>query len=165
MKIIDTHQHVIYPAQLDKSKSKGNFENMKTTPFRHYVTFLAALLMAFGLVTRVQAQHSTTNTTIADNASASVAALNDAYATLAQIIHPYKGHRETAMKQIEAAVKELGGTINTHHAKAHEPHGTADVQLKAALSLLQHVSTGHSAKALADVKAAITEINDALANK
>jgi hypothetical protein len=37
--------------------------------------------------------------------------LDEAYATLSQGNHDYKGHRVKAMKQIEMAVKELGGQI------------------------------------------------------
>jgi hypothetical protein len=64
-------------------------------------TLLATMLLAFGLVTRVQAQ-----------STGSFALLNDAYATLAQAKHDYKGHRVRAMKQIEAALGELGEKIS-----------------------------------------------------
>jgi hypothetical protein len=53
-------------------------------------TVLAALLIAFSVVMPVRAQPA--NTT---------ALLDDAYATLAQARHDYKGHRVKAMKQIE----------------------------------------------------------------
>jgi hypothetical protein len=137
---------------------------MKHHPFFRPATVLAILLLAFGLVTRGQAQHNT-NTTGTVHADAGVTTLNDAYATMDQIKHPYLGHRALAMKHIAAAIKELGGTVNPHHANRLEPQGTADAQLKAAEGLLQKVVTGLSGNALADVNAAITEINDALTGK
>jgi hypothetical protein len=136
---------------------------MKSHLFLRHAALFTALFLAFGLAARSDAQHNTNDSAIV-HASTIVATLNDAYATLAQIKHPYKGHREQAMKQIASALKELGGTVNVHHAKALEPHSTADTQLKAAVSLLQPVNPGLSDKALQDIEAAIVEINDALAN-
>ena len=114
---------------------------------------LTTLLLLLGLVSRGQAQTSSTLIT-----------LDDAYATLAQANHDYKGHRARAMKQIEAAVKELGGAISGK-GKGHEPQGTSDAQLRAAQSLLQQTAGGLSGKALKHVNNAIAEINDALAIK
>ena len=114
---------------------------------------LTTLLLLLGLVSRGQAQTSSTLIT-----------LDDAYATLAQANHDYKGHRARAMKQIEAAVKELGGAISGK-GKGHEPQGTSDAQLRAAQSLLQQTTSGLSGKALKHVNNAIAEINDALAVK
>lgn len=125
---------------------------------------LAVLLLIFGLVMRGQAQHNT-NTTAIVHDDATLTALNDAYATIDQIKHPYQGHRALAMIHIAAAIKELGGTLNPHHANRLEPHGTADAQLKAAEGLLQKSVAGLPGKALTDVNTAITEINDALTGK
>jgi len=72
-----------------------------------YASLLATLLLAFGLVMRGQAQ-----------TSSNIATLDDAYATLAQADHDYKGHRAKAMVQIKQAVKELGGSISGH-GKGH----------------------------------------------
>lgn len=139
---------------------------MQYHPFFRSATLFAVLLLAFGLVTRGRAQHHDTNATGTVHAGVSViATLNDAYATIDQIKHPYLGHRALAMHHIAAAIKELGGTVNAQHANRLEPHGTGDTQLKAAEGLLQKVVTGLSGNALADVNAAITEINDALAGK
>ncbi len=112
-------------------------------------TLLAILLLVFGLVTHVQAQIN------------SSALLNDAYATLAQAKHDYKGHRVRAMKQIEAALGELGGKISST-GRNHEPQGTSDAQLRAAQGLLQQASAGLSGKALKHVQAAINQISIAL---
>jgi len=125
---------------------------MKHYILLRYATLLATLLLAFGLVTRVQAQ--TGNITL----------LDDAYATLAQADHDYKGHRVRAMKQIELAVQDLGGKISGR-GKGHEPQGTSDAQLRAAQGLLQQASGGLSGKALKHVQAAITQINTALSIK
>jgi hypothetical protein len=138
---------------LDKFQSHDKFEAMKTNLYFRYATLLATVLLAFGLVTRGHAQATTTITT-----------LDDAYATLAQANHDYKGHRVRAMKQIEMAVKELGGAISGH-GRGHEPQGTSDAQLQAAQALLQQTTGSLSGKALKHVNAAITQITDALAVK
>ena len=125
---------------------------MKNYIFLRYATLLASLLLAFGLVTRAQAQ--TGSLTLPD----------DAYATLAQADHDYKGHRVRAMKQIELAVQELGGKISGQ-GRGREPQATSDAQLRAAQVLLQQASSGLSGKALKHVNAAIVQINTALAIK
>ena len=112
-------------------------------------TLLAILLLVFGLAGRAQAQPN------------SSALLNDAYATLAQAKHDYKGHRVRAMKQIEAALGELGGKISST-GRNHEPQGTSDAQLRAAQGLLEQASAGLSGKALKHVQAAISQISIAL---
>jgi hypothetical protein len=114
-------------------------------------TLFATILLAFGLATRVEAQSSGT-----------FALLDDAYATLAQAKHDYQGHRVRAMKQIEAALGELGWKVSGT-GRNHEPQGTSDAQLRAAQGLLQQASTGLSGKALKHVNRAIAQISDALA--
>src|SRR5271170_6389719 len=118
-----------------------------------YSTLLATLFLAFGLVARGQAQ-----------TTGNVTTLDDAYATLAQADHDYKGHRVRAMKLVEMAVNELGGKISGH-GKGREPQGTSDAQLKAAQGLLRQAAAGLSGKALKHVNNAITEISHALAVK
>ena len=126
---------------------------MKDNLFLRYAMLLATLLLAFGLVTGAHAQAGSALTT-----------LDDAYATLAQANHDYKGHRVKAMKQIELAVQELGGKISGK-GKGREPQGTSDAQLRAAQSLLQQVLGGLSSKPLKHVNAAIAQINTALTKK
>ena len=126
---------------------------MTNNLFLRCSTLLAAVLLAFGLVTPAHAQ-STSATTL----------LNDAYATLAQAKHDYKGHRVKAMKQIELALGEAGAKVSSQ-GKNHEPQSTSDVQLRAAQSLLQQASPSLSGKALKHVNNAISQINDALAIK
>ena len=118
--------------------------------FLRCLTVLATIFLAFGLVNHTQAQSGN-----------STALLDDAYATLAQAKHDYKGHRVRAMKQIEAALGEMGGKISSN-GRNHEPQGTSDAQLRAAQSLLQQASAGLSGKALKHVNNAIAQINDAL---
>lgn len=120
--------------------------------FRH-ATLVTLLLLAFGLMTPVHAQ-STNSTTL----------LDEAYATLAQADHDYKGHRVRAMKQIDAALGEIGAKVSGH-GKKHEPQGTSDAQMRAAEDLLQQASAGLSPKALKHVNNAITQIKDGLAIK
>ncbi|HUA39077.1 MAG TPA: hypothetical protein VMA35_11850 [Candidatus Sulfopaludibacter sp.] len=122
---------------------------MNNPSFLRGSTLLAIILLAFGLVTRAQAQP---NSTIL---------LNDAYATLAQAKHDYKGHRVRAMKQIEAALGEMGAKISST-GRNHEPQGTSDAQLRAAQGLLEQASAGLSGKALKHVQAAISQISIAL---
>jgi hypothetical protein len=123
---------------------------MNNFTFFRSATLLAIVLLAFGLVTRSQAQ-----------STSSFALLDDAYATLAQAKHDYKGHRVRAMKQIEAALGELGGKISSK-GRNHEPQGTSDAQLRAAQGLLQQASAGLSGKALKHVNEAINQISIAL---
>jgi hypothetical protein len=123
---------------------------MKNYLLLRYSTLLATILLAFGLVTRGQAQ-----------TTGNLNTLYDAYATLAQGDHDYKGHRVRAMKQIELAVQELGGKI-AGNGRGHEPQGTSDVQMRAAQSLLQQAGAGLSGKPLKHVNNAIAQINDGL---
>jgi len=143
-----THHHHL----LDIFCPDDTFETMKNNFLLRCATLLATLFLAFGLVTRAQAQTS------------SLALLDDAYATLAHANHDYKGHRAKAMKQIELAVQELGGKISGK-GKGHEPQGTSAAQLRAAQGLLQQASAGLSRKELKHVQAAIAQINTALAIK
>ena len=113
---------------------------------------LATVILAFGLVTRAQAQPAG-NFTL----------LDDAYATLAQADHDYKGHRAQAMKQIDDALGEMGAKVSGK-GRRHEPQGTSDAQLRAARDMLQQ-ATGLSAKAAKHVSKAIAEINIALSIK
>lgn len=126
---------------------------MTNLMFSRSSTVFVALLMAFGLVMPVHAGPG--NTT---------ALLDDAYATLAQAKHDYKGHRVRAMKQIELALGEAGGKVSGK-GKNHEPQGTSDAQLRAAQGLLQQAKGGLSGKGLKHVENAIAQINDALAIK
>ena len=114
---------------------------------------LVALLLALGLVTRADAQ-----------STGSVALLEQAYTTLAQADHDYKGHRVKAMKDIEKAVKELGGKISGD-GKGREPQGASDDQLRKAKGLLQQAVPNLSGKPLKLVNNAIKQIDEALAVK
>jgi hypothetical protein len=126
---------------------------MKNYIFLRYATLLATLLLAFGLVTCAQAQ-----------AASPVTLLDDAYATLAQAKHDYKGHRVRAMKQIELALGEKGAKVSGN-GRNREPQGTSDAQLRAAQALLQEAAPQLSGKALKHVDSAISQINTALAIK
>jgi len=116
-------------------------------------TWCALLLLAIGLAANAQAQTATP-----------AVLLNEAYATLAQAKHDYKGHRVRAMKQIELALGEAGAKVS-NTAKPHESQGTSDAQLRAAQGLIQQAAAGLSGKALKHANAAITQLNEALAIK
>ena len=111
---------------------------------------IATVLLALGFATPAHA--------VPANA---VALLDDAYATLAQAKHDYKGHRVRAMKQIELALGEAGGKVSGN-GHPHETQGTSDAQLRAAQGLLRDASGGMSKKGLKHVNAAIEQINIAL---
>ncbi len=114
---------------------------------------LAVAVLIFGLATPAQAQ-----------AASPVTLLDDAYATLAQAKHDYKGHRVKAMKQIELALGEKGAKVSGK-GKVREPQGTSDAQLRAAQALLQQAAPQLSGKALKHVNAAISQISTALSIK
>jgi len=124
---------------------------MTNIAFVRLSTLLATVLLAFGLITRAQAE-----------AYSSIGLLDDAYATLAQGNHDYKGHRVLAMKQIDKAIRELGGRISGH-GHGHEAQGTSDAQLRAAADLIQQASAGLPKKALRHANMALQQINTALA--
>lgn len=142
-------------AVLNKNELRPDdrFYFMKNNPLLRCSTLIATVLLAFGLVTRGHAQ-----------VTGNIALLDDAYATLAQGDHDYGGHRVKAMKQIEAAVKELDGKIDGN-GHGHEPQGTSDAQMHAAEDLLQQAVPSLPARALKHVNKAIIEINDGLALK
>ena len=96
--------------------------------------------------------------------AAPVDLLRQAYVTLAQADHDYKGHRIAAMKQIEAAGKVLGVSLRGD-GKNREKQGISDENLRAARSLLRDAASGLGGKALKHVRAAEKQINTALAIK
>ena len=123
---------------------------MIINPFVRGWIGLATLVLTFVFVAPVHA-----------DTAGSITLLNDAYATLAQANHDYKGHRVRAMKQIEAALSELGEKISGQ-GRGHEPQGTSDAQLRAAQVLLQQAGAGLTGKALKHVNEAASQISTAL---
>ncbi len=111
---------------------------------------LLTLLLALGLASRAEAQ-----------ANPNATLLDDAYATLAQADHDYKGHRAKAMEQVKLGLKELGTDVSGH-GHGREPQGTSDAQLRAALDLLQQAQTGLAGKPHKHVDNAIKQLNIAL---
>jgi hypothetical protein len=90
--------------------------------------------------------------------------LVQAYTTLEQADHDYKGHRRAAMKQIEAAAKLLGVKVRGD-GKGHEKQGVSDAQLRAAQGLLQQAQSGLSGKPLQHVNKALEQLSIALGIK
>ena len=111
---------------------------------------LAAALLFFSLAPLAHAQ-----------VASPVTLLNDAYATLAQAKHDYKGHRVKAMKQIELALGEKGAKVSGK-GRVREPQGVSDAQLRAAQALLQQAASQLFGKVLKHVNAAIAQISTAL---
>jgi ABC-type sugar transport system substrate-binding protein len=119
---------------------------MKAKSFRFLALLLAAaVLMVF--TGRAQA--------------APVDLLRRAYVTLAEADHDYKGHRADAMKQIEAAAKELGVKLRGDD-KDHEKQGISDEHLREAEKLLNEAKGGLSGKALRHVDDAEKQLSIAL---
>lgn len=114
---------------------------------------LAAAFLFFGLATGAHAQ-----------AASPVTLLDDAYATLAQAKHDYKGHRVKAMKQIELALGEKGAKVSGK-GRVRESQGTSDAQLRAAQALINQAAAGLSGKALKHANAASSQITIALSIK
>ena len=95
---------------------------------------------------------------------AASALLVQAYTTLEQADHDYKGHRIAAMKQIEAAARLLG--VNVHgDGRGHEQQGVSDAQLRTAQGLLQQAQAGLSGKPLRHVNKALQQLSIALSVK
>ena len=114
---------------------------------------LGVALLVLGLVTQARAQ-----------TASPVTLLDDAYATLAQAKHDYKGHRVAAMKQIELALGEKDAKVSGKGA-VRESQSTSDAQLRAAQALLKEAVPQLSGKALKHVNAAISQITTALSIK
>jgi hypothetical protein len=119
-----------------------------------------------------------------------VSALKTAHQLLTVADHDYDGHRALAAREVHQALKELGhrqgnaqagalGTANpsatgankaalTGQTKGNESQASSDAQLRQAQQLLQgalpYISPRHP-KAAGNVKAAIGQINTALAIK
>ena len=123
---------------------------MTTNLFLRYSTLLATVLILFSLVTQTHAQ-----------TASPAALLDDAYATLAQAKHDYKGHRVRAMKQIELALGVMGAKVSGK-GKSRESQGTSDAQLRAAQVLLQQAAAQLTGKPLKHVNLAIEQISTAL---
>lgn len=90
--------------------------------------------------------------------------LNQAYAALSVADHDYKGHRVRAMKQIEAAAKELGFTL-AGNGHGHEQQVVSDDQLRTAQGLLRQAVSGLAGRAQEHVQKAIEQISVALSIK
>jgi hypothetical protein len=90
--------------------------------------------------------------------------LVQAYTTLGQADHDYKGHRVAAMKQIEAAAKLLGVNVRGE-GRGHEKQVVSDAQLRTAQGLLQQAQSGLSGKPLRHVNKALQQLSIALSLK
>jgi len=90
--------------------------------------------------------------------------LSQAYAALSVADHDYKGHRVRAMKQIEAAAKELGFTLQGN-GHGHEQQVVSDQQLRTAQGLLQQAVSGLPPGPQQHVQKAISQISIALSIK
>ena len=129
-----------------------NQNDMKTNLYRSFVGLaVACLVLSFG------------QSLVAAPAPAA-GLLVQAYTTLEQADHDYKGHRKAAMKQIEAAAKLLGVKVRGD-GRAHEQQGVSDAQLRTAQGLLQQAQSVLSGKPLGHVNKALQHLSIALSIK
>jgi hypothetical protein len=95
---------------------------------------------------------------------AAVSLIDQAYGLLSHADHDYKGHRKHAMRDIEAAARELGSKLSGDgHGK--EQQGTSDSQLHQAESLLQQAVGGLAGKPLRHIHDALKQLGIALSVK
>jgi hypothetical protein len=130
-------------------------------------------------------------TTVTTSAhSGLIQSLHHAHSLLVHADHDYDGFRAKAAEEVHKALIDLGyhhkkstspttvtnGTVTkpstavvaSGHGKLHEPQGKSDAQLRQALQILvgaQSALNGKHPKAAANVSAAISNINTALAHK
>lgn len=90
--------------------------------------------------------------------------LVQAYTTLEQADHDYKGHRIAAMKQIEAAARLMRVHVRGD-GRAHEKQGVSDAQLRTAQGLLQQAQSGLRGKPLKHLNKALQQLSIALSIK
>jgi hypothetical protein len=137
---------------------------MKTKSLRFSViATVLALALIGGLDSRAQSAPATPSAPAVASATA-ITQLTQAYAALSVADHDYQGHRVKAMKQIEAAAKELGISL-TGNGKGHEQQVTSDQQLQTATSLLQQALGGLPPKAQKHVSKALEQLSIALSIK
>lgn len=121
---------------------------MKTLLLR-LLTFAAAVCLMLGLASKSFAGPAPGDLLI------------KAYGNLEMADHDYDGHRADAMKEVEAAGKELGIKVRGD-GKGHEKQGVSDEQLRAARGLLEQAKGELHGKPLNHVDKAIRQINIAL---
>jgi len=128
------------------------------------VSYATAFMLLLALGTNLRAQSAAPATPPPVTPSPATGLLSQAYAALSVADHDYQGHRIKAMKQIEAAAKELGVSLSGDgHGK--EQQGTSDAQLKNAQALLQQAIPTLTGKAQMHVNKAIEQISTALSIK
>jgi hypothetical protein len=120
------------------------------------ITAVLALFLGGGLNSRAQSPPPTP--------TAAGGLLSQAYAVLSVADHDYKGHRVLAMKQIEAAAKEVGVSL-AGNGKGHEQQVASDQQIQTATSLLQQARPGLPLKAQKHVDKALEQLSTALSIK
>ena len=127
--------------------------------FRRVIASIAFFVIVASLGMNVRAQSAPPPPPVPPAAATGL--LTQAYAALATADHDYKGHRARAMKQIEAAAKELGVTVKGDgHVK--EVQVASDQQLRAAQSLLQQAAPALHGNARMHVDKALEQLSIAL---
>ena len=131
--------------------------------FRSVIAVVVGFVMLGLLGISGQAQMATPPPPPPSPASAT-SLLTQAYAALAAADHDYQGHRAHAMKQIEAAAKELGVTVKgDNHVK--EAQVASDQQLRTAQNLLQQAAPALVGDARMHVDKALEQLSIALSIK
>lgn len=96
------------------------------------------------------------------NAIGVIPQLEQAYITLANANHDYKGHRAKAMFHIKAAIRKLGASDSAKDGKVREAQTASDAQLRSAQGILEQVQPQVTGKVLFHVQKAIEELTTAL---
>jgi hypothetical protein len=141
--------------------------------------FSMAVVLCVGLVSPASAQATATTSPNA----AIIKSLRQAHHLLVRADHDYDGHRAKAAEEVAKALRDLGyhhkktvtttpaaavvtnPTVHAGQPKLHESQGSSDAQVQQALQILQGTVSqlsGKHPKALANINAAIGQINTAL---
>ncbi len=128
------------------------------------ITSVLAVSLIGGVNSRAQSAPAVPPAPAVVPSATAITQLTQAYAALSVADHDYQGHRAKAMKQIEAAAKEMGVSL-AGNGKGHEQQVTSDQQLQTANTLLQQAMPGLPPKAQKHVSKALEDLAAALAIK
>jgi hypothetical protein len=128
-------------------------------------TVIIAFLLSVNVATFASIERATPRPMKVGKETAQVQQLQAAYRTLEAANHDYKGHRKSAMREIDRACKLLGVTPRGDGG-GKEPQGTSDAQLREAQSMLQSArataAAQHLVQVVGHIDGAIREISLAL---
>ena len=127
-----------------------------------FLLIVAFLPIALISLSNAQESAASNQPSSESNAIGVIPQLEQAYITLANANHDYKGHRAKAMFHIKAAIRKLGSSDTAESNKVRETQTVSDNQLRSAQSMLEQVQPQVTGKILFHVQKAIEELNIAL---